>query len=68
MNTKIGFIGQGEKARGAFSRPCQLLCEYLKQSGDKVYCSCTKVLELHSYPLNISKLTFRALVCSSKEG
>lgn len=25
----------GEKVRGTFARPCQQLCEYLEQSGDK---------------------------------
>jgi len=24
----------------AVARPCQQLCEYLEQSGDKVYCAC----------------------------
>ncbi len=35
-----GFLW-GEKWDGThFARPCQLLCEYLEQSGDKVYSIC----------------------------
>jgi len=30
----------GEKVRGTFARPCQQLCEYLEQSGEKVYRIC----------------------------
>ena len=68
MNTKIGFIGQGEKAWDAFARPCQVFLEFANRNIDKVYCSCTSVLELHLHLLNTSKLLFKALVCSSKEG
>ncbi len=83
MSTKIGFIGQGEKWDGTHfttrvllvlpsktmsRRPCQQLCEFMEQSSDKVYCSCTNVLELRSCPLNTSKLLFKTLTCSSKEG
>ena len=32
--------GKGETAWEAVARPCQLLCELVKQSSDKVYCAC----------------------------
>lgn len=32
--------GKGETAWEAVARPCQLLCELVKQSSDKVYSVC----------------------------
>jgi hypothetical protein len=38
----IGFIGQGEKARGAFARPCEVFLELANRNIRKVYSFCKK--------------------------
>jgi hypothetical protein len=58
--------GKGEKVRGTFARPCQLVIELEKITSDKVYCACKQFFFYCTHELFVYKYPNMSFVCKSK--